>query len=210
MNLSTQPQVTELIRQIKGLCRATDSVLRWTPDSFLLAFPEVTREELAPISERLKQELEQWIEQRFEAAVRPAMQWRAASSTGLDSCGDILLETQRLLERENRPAPDGAKPELNKTGSKREKGTALRLELEITGEDQQKKFFEEKVLTERVAADRFWCQLKPALAEMSPLTVSAPDGSFCEQAVLVRWGEDRVAEVQFVKTPARWVIRSGA
>ena len=208
-NISTQPNVAELIRQLKGLCRATDSVLRWTPDSFLLVFPEVTREELVPVSERLRQELEQWIEEHFEAAVRPALQWRAASSTSLDSRGDILLETQRLLEREKRVAA-GSKTESSKAGSKREKGIALALELEITGEDQNKKFFEEKVVTERIAADRFWCTFKPSLAEMSQVTVSAPDGSFCEQAVLVRWGEDRVAEIQFAKIPARWVIRSGA
>jgi GGDEF domain-containing protein len=208
VNPATQPRVAELIRQIKGLCRATDSVLRWTPDSFLLAFPEVTREELAPISERLRQELEQWIEQHFEPAVRPALRWRGASSTSLDSCGDILLETQRLLERESRLA--SAKPEGNKTPAKREKAIALAVELEITGEDRYKKFFEETVVTERVAADRFWCQLKPELNEMSPLSVAAPDGSFCEQAVLVRRGEDRLAEIQFAKAPDRWVIRSGA
>src|SRR5262249_39069462 len=101
-NASTQPRVAELIRQIRGLCRATDSVLRWTPDSFLLAFPEVTREELSPISERLRQELEQWIEQHYEVGARPTLRWRGATSTSLDSCGDILLETQRLLERESR------------------------------------------------------------------------------------------------------------
>jgi len=46
--------------------------------------------------------------------------------------------------------------------------------------------------------------------ELSPLTVAAPDGAFCEQAALARWIErdgDRLAEIQFTKTPDRWVIR---
>src|ERR1051325_5054725 len=201
-SVATQQKVTELIRQIKGLCRATDSVLRWTPDSFLLVFPEVTREELAPISERLRQELEQWIGQHYDSALRPALRWRGASSTSLDSCGDILLETQRLLDRESRLG--AGKPDPGKPPSKREKGIALAVELEITGEDRNNKFFEEKVVTERVAADRFWCQFQPEMVEMSPVTVAAPDGAFCEQAVLVRWGEggeERLAEIQFTKPP---------
>jgi GGDEF domain-containing protein len=210
-DLGMQPKVTELIRQIKGLCRATDSVLRWTPDSFLLTFPEVTGEELAAISERLRQELDRWIEEHYEEGARPALKWRGASSTSLDSGGDILLETQRLLERESRPAnrtPEGARPL-----AKREKGTALALELEITGEDQNKKFFERKILTERVGADRFWCELDQDLVEMSPLTISAPDGAFCEQAVLTRWiprEDGRLAEIHFNRTPDRWVIRGQA
>ena len=206
-----QPQIAELIRQIKGLCRATDSVLRWTPDAFLLAFPEVTREELTAISERLRQDLERWIGEHYEAGVRPALQWRGASSTSLDSGGDILLETQRLLERESRLS--GSKADAGSSRTRREKGIALALELEITGEDQNKKFFEQKVLTERAAADRFWCELDQALVELSPLTVSAPDGAFCEQAILVRWiqrEEGRIAEIQFTKTPDRWVIRGEA
>jgi hypothetical protein len=43
--------------------------------------------------------------------------------------------------------------------------------------------------------------------------VSAPDGAFCEQAILVRWiqrEEGRIAEIQFTKTPDRWVIRGEA
>jgi len=207
-NVVTQLRVAELIRQIKGLCRATDSVLRWTPDSFLLAFPEVTREELAAISERLRQDMEGWIEMHYEEGARPALQWRGASSTSLDSCGDILLETQRLLERESRLASN--KPEGGRSGMKRDKGISLALDLEVTGEDKNKKFFEQKVVTERVAADRFWCSLEHELVELSPLTVAAPDGAFCEQAALARWIErdgDRLAEIQFTKTPDRWVIR---
>ena len=206
-----EPQVAELIRQIKGLCRATDSVLRWTPDSFLLAFPEVTREELAAISERLRQDLQRWIEEHYEQDVRPAVQWRGGSSTSLDSCGDILLETQRLLERESRLA--SRKPEGGLPLTRRDRGIALAVELELCGEDQNKKFFEQKIVTERVGADRFWCHLDQALVELTPLTVSAPDGSFCEQAVLARWiqrEDDRLAEVQFTKTPDRWVIRGEA
>jgi GGDEF domain-containing protein len=203
-------KVAELVRTIKGLCRATDSVLRWTPDSFLLAFPEVTQVELAAISERLRRDLELWIEQHYEEGARPALQWRGASSTSLDTCGDILLETQRLLENESRLGSrkvDAARP-----GPKRDKGIALKVELELTGEDHNKKFFEQKIVTERVAADRFWCALSQPLMEMAALTISAPDGAFCEQGTLVRWAErdgERLAEIQFNKTPDRWVIRPG-
>ncbi|MBI2819640.1 MAG: GGDEF domain-containing protein [Acidobacteria bacterium] len=210
-NPGMQAKVGELIRQIKSLCRATDSVLRWTPDSFLLAFPEVTREELAAISERLRQDLERWIEEHYEEIGRPALQWRGASSTSLDSCGDILLETQRLLERESRLASRNS--EGTQSLKKRDKGIALALELEICGEDQNKKFFEQTVVTKRVAADRFWCELRQDLVELSPMTVSAPDGAFCEQAVLAQWiqrEDDRLAEIQFTKTPDRWVIRGEA
>jgi hypothetical protein len=207
----TQPRVAELIRQLKGLCRATDSVLRWTPDAFLLAFPEVTREELAAISERLGQDLERWIGEHFESGNRPALQWRGASSTSLDSCGDILLEVQRLMERESRLS--AAKPDGGAARTRRDKGIALALELEICGEDQNKKYFEQKVVTERVGADRFWCALDQPLVELTPLTVSAPDEAFCEQAVLVQWTQregEHIAEIQFTRTPDRWVIRGEA
>jgi len=203
-----QAKVSEQIRQIKGLCRATDSVLRWTPDSFLLAFPEVTRDELAAIRERLRLDFERWIEEHYEAGARPALQWRGASSSTLDSSGDILVETQRLLERESGRA--AFQPEGGSARTRRDKGIALALELEICGEDQNKKFFEQKILTERVGADRFWCGLNQALPEMTSLTVSAPDGAFCEQAVLTQWfqrEDQRVAEIQFTRTPDRWVIR---
>ena len=210
-NPGMQANVAEQIRQIKGLCRATDSVLRWTPDSFLLAFPEVTREELAAISERLRQDLERWIEEHYEEGARPAMQWRGASSTSLDSCGDILVETQQLLERKSRLAD--RELEGGSTRTRRDKGIALALELEISGEDHSKKYFEQKVVTERVGADRFWCGLDQALLELTPLTVSAPDGAFSEQAILARWiqrEDQRVAEIQFTRTPDRWVIRGTA
>lgn len=203
-----QPIVAELIRQIKGLCRATDSVLRWTPDSFLLAFPEVTREELAAISERLRLELEGWMEAHYQPEARPALQWRGASSTSLESGGDILLGTQRLLDRESRLA--SRKPEGGLPLSRREKGIPLALELEICGEDQNKRFFEQKILTERIGPDRFWCVLDQPLAELTQITVSAPDGAFCEQAVLTRWlprQDGRLAEIQFARTPDRWVLR---
>ena len=182
----TRPQVAELIRQIRGLCRATDSVLRWTPDSFLLAFPEVTRDELAPVTERLRQELEQWLEMHYEPADRPVLLLRGASSSSLESCGDILLEAQRLLEREgltSAQTPDAA----GRPGSRRERGIALALELEIRGETQSGKSFQEKVRTERVAGDRFWCVLKCDPLERSPLIVAAPDGAFAAEAMLVRW-----------------------
>jgi len=207
-NADTQRKVTELIRQIKGLCRASDAVLRWAPDSLLLAFPEVTQLGLAALSQRLGQDLNQWIEQHYEEGSRPALELRGASSTSLDSCGDILVETQRLLERESRIGTH--RPETGTPASKHEKGIALKLELKVTGEDQHKKCFEQRIVTERVAADRFWCPLEQALMELSPLTVSATDGSFCEQAVLVRWvyrEDERLAEIQFNNTPDRWVIR---
>jgi hypothetical protein len=207
----TKPEAAEMIRKIKVSCRATDSVLRWTPDSFLLAFPEVTREELSAIIERLGRELGRWIEERYEEAAQPTLEWRGASSTSLHSGGDILIETQRLLERESRMAD--LQSEAGSTLTQRDKGIALALELEVCGENQNNKYFEEKVVTERVGADRFWCILNQPLMELSPLTVSAPDGTFCEQAVLVQWiqrEEARVAEVQFTKTPDRWVIRGNA
>ena len=205
----TRPQVAELIRAIRGFCRATDSVLRWTPDSFLLAFPEVTREELAAISERLRLELEQWLGQRYEEARRPTLHVRGAASNSLESSGDILLEVQRLLERESRNAESGD----SRPGSRREKGIALALELTIQGETLDGRIFEERVVTERAAADRFWCCLKSQPMEFSPLTVTARDGSFTAEAVLTRWSErdgERLAEIRFSVTPARWVIRAAS
>ncbi|HWP84254.1 MAG TPA: diguanylate cyclase [Terriglobia bacterium] len=208
---TTRPSGEELVRQLKCLTRATDSVLRWTADSFLMVFPEVTREELAAIKERLRQDLEQWMEEHLEPSQRPALRWRGATSTSLGSGGDILLETQQLLEREGRLA--SRLPESSHGLAQRDKGIALALELELSGEDRNRKFFERKVVTERVASDRFWCVLEEDIVEMTPLTVTSADGAFCEQAILIQWlpsEEGRLAEMQFPHVPDRWVIRREA
>jgi GGDEF domain-containing protein len=198
-------RVAELIRAIRGLCRATDSVLRWTPESFLLAFPEVTREELAAITDRLRLELDQWLAERFQDGARLGLAVRGASSSSLESSGDILLEIQRLLERESRGSPDAV--------ARRDKGIALTVELEIRGETLNGKSFEERIVTERVSADRLWCYLKNQPMEYSPLIVAARDGSFTAEAVLTRWSErdgERLAEIRFSTPPARWVIKAAS
>jgi hypothetical protein len=175
----------------------------------LLVLPEVTREELAAIGERLRLELEQWLAQRCVAANRPALHVRGASSTSLEASGDVLLAVQRLLERESRTADPAAD---SRAGTRRDKGIALALELEIRGETLDGKSFEERVATERVAADRFWCYLKSQPMEFSPLIIAAPDGSFTAEAALTRWSEregERLAEIRFSTVPPdRWPIRA--
>ena len=203
--------VPELIRHLRGLGRPTDSLLRWSPDSFLLIFPEVTEEEMATVSERMRREVEQWVEERLSGASRPALRWRGFTESSLGSTGDILAETHRLLERQGHQTNRGAAPGGSQT--RREKSIALALDVEIRGVDRRGKPFREKVVTERVAADRIWFPWKQELAEQTPLTVVVPDRNLEESAELARWivrGEERVAEVRFAHTPERWVLRADA
>ena len=201
--------VPELIRALRGLGRPTDSLLRWSPDSFLLVFPEVTQEEMATVSERMRREVEQWVEERLPGASRPALRWRGFTESSLGSTGDILVETQRLLEQQGHQANRGAA--VGGSQARPEKSIALALDVEIRGVDRRGKPFREKVVTERVAADRIWFTWKQEVAEQTPLTVVVADRNLEECAELARWivrGEERVAEVRFAHTPERWVLRA--
>ncbi len=204
--------VPELIRALRGLGRPTDSLLRWSPDSFLLVFPEVTEEEMATVSERLRREMDQWVEERLPGANRPALRWRGFTESSLGSTGDILVETQRLLERQGHQANRSAAPGGSQTRPEKS-SIGLALEVEIRGVDRRGKPFRDKVVTERVAADRIWFLWKQEVAEQTPLTVVVPDRNIEESAELARWivrGEERVAEVRFARTPERWVLRADA
>jgi GGDEF domain-containing protein len=197
----------ELIRLLRSIGRPSDSLLRWSPDSFLLVFPEVTEEEMAPVSERLRREVEQWVEERLPRGGRPALRWRGITELNLGSTGDILAETHRLLEQHSRQADHNE----GVSQARPEKSIALALDVEIHGVDRRGNPFREKVVTERVAADRIWFEWKQDLAEQTPLTVVIADRNLEESAELARWivrGEERVAEVRFAHTPERWVLRA--
>ncbi|MCZ6491926.1 MAG: hypothetical protein O7A06_15530 [Acidobacteria bacterium] len=64
----------ELIGQLKQLCRPLDSLLRWSPDSFLLVLSDISPDELPTIQHRVERELEKWLEHRFEATSRAFLQ----------------------------------------------------------------------------------------------------------------------------------------
>ena len=203
----TRPLTDELVRQIRRLCRPIDSLLRWTPDSFLLVFPEVTQLELPGVSFRIRTQLEKWAESHFDNAA-PALQARGVTSDNLGLSGDILIEVQRLLDNEQ-SAP-ASQPMGTPSVGRREKSVGLTLELRVKGVDQEGQPFQESVLTERVASDRIWFPVKRHLPVHSGLTISFHDGSFLETATVTRLldrGEEQLVEAQFSKTPDNWVIR---
>ena len=204
---ATRPFAEELVRQLRRLCRPIDSVLRWTPDSFLLAFPEVTRQELPGVSFRIRTQLEKWAQAHWDIAP-PEFHVRGVTAENLGLSGDILLEVRRLMANEQ---PDLV-PQRQATDSqsRREKSVCLSLELQVKGVDQAGESFEESVRTERVAADRVWFPLKKHLPAHSDLTITCHDGSFLETATVRRLldrGEERLVEAQFAKTPENWVVR---
>lgn len=209
LGAATRPRVEELVGQIRRLCRPVDSLLRWTPDSFLLVLPEIGREELPPIGDRIQQELAKWCEEHWEAPLRPSIQWRGFTSDKLEASGDILFEIQRQLEMQTFAA--ALSPEALSRTWRREKSVGLAVPLEVEGVDQNGAPFRESIVTERVATDRIWFTLGKTLSEQCSLTVAAPDGSFRESATVVRLierGGQQVIEAQFAKTPERWVLRS--
>ena len=203
----TRPLTEELIRQLRRLSRPIDSLLRWTPDSFLLVFPEVTRKELPGVSFRIRTQLEKWAEAHFDGAP-PTFQARGVTSDNPGLSGDILLETQRLLDNEQ--FGTATQPPTPAGPGRREKSVGLALELRIKGVDAEGHPFLESVLTERVASDRIWFPSKKQMPIHSGLTISFHDGSFLETATVTRLlerGEGQLIEAQFSKTPENWVIR---
>jgi len=102
----------ELIGQLKQLCRSLDSLLRWSPDSFLLVLSDISPDELPTIQHRVERELRKWLENCFEATASPALILRSFSSSGLDSASDILNQVQRLLNDASDPL-QSASDELN-------------------------------------------------------------------------------------------------
>ncbi|MBI4458523.1 MAG: GGDEF domain-containing protein [Acidobacteria bacterium] len=204
----TQALIAELARQARRLCRPIDALVRWSPDSFLLVFPEVSQDELPAISYRIVGKLEQWCQQHFEVP-RPSLQWRYVTSENLGTSGDILAEIHRLFEQDN--FSPSSKSNLLQPNFRREKSVALALILEVRGTDEEGNSFRETVVTERVAADRVWFPLKKRLAEESTLTIILPDGN-SEETVkvsrLVERPDENLVEAQFTKTPENWVVRS--
>jgi len=207
LGAASKPQMGDLIRQMRRLCRPIDTLVRWTPDSFLLAFPEVTAQELPGVTLRIRNEIEGWFKSHVDGAA-PAIRARAVTSQNLGLSGDILLEVNRLLENqtpgslpESVPAPDFGR---------REKSVGLALDLRITGVDREGQPFQEAVVTERVASDRVWFALKKPVPTNSDLKIAFHDGSFLESAKITRLlerGKDQLVEAQFAHPPENWVIR---
>ena len=208
----SRPLVEEFIRQIRQLCRPIDTLVRWTPDSFLLAFPEVTPQELPGVTLRIRSQLEAWFKTHVSGEVFsdppvPMIRARGFTSQNLGLSGDILLEVQRLLGNETAGAPEA--PAGSEFG-RREKSVGLALDLRITGVDQDGKPFQEAVVTERVASDRIWFPLKKHLPVHCNLSICFQDGSFLESAKVTRLlerGKEQLVEAQFANPPANWVIR---
>jgi len=204
---ATRPISEELVRQVRRLCRPIDAVLRWSPDSFLLVFPEVTRQELPGISFRFRTQLERWAQNHLDSEPLE-FQVRGVTSENLGLSGDILAEVRYLLESEQAKA--AAQPETARSWGRREKGVSLALELQVKGVDQEGRSFQESVRTERVASDRVWFPLKKHLPANSDLTITSQDGSFLEAATvthLLDRGEEQLVEAQFAKIPENWVLR---
>jgi GGDEF domain-containing protein len=204
---ATRPLAEELVRQLRRLCRPIDSVLRWTPDSFLLAFPEVTGQELPGVSFRIRAQLEKWAETHFDSNALE-FHLRGITTSNLGLSGDILLEIRRLLVNEQ-PAV-APQPQAADSLGRREKSVSLVMELQVKGVDQAGQSFEESVRTERVASDRVWFPLKKHLPANSDLTIASQDGSFLEAATvthLLDRGDEQLVEAQFAKIPENWVLR---
>ena len=205
----TRPLMEDFIRQIRQLCRPIDTLVRWTPESFLLAFPEVTPQELPGVSLRIRSQLEKWFKTHVNGTAPAAftMRERGVTTQNLGLSGDILLEVQRLLGNDNLVAPEAS---AESEFGRREKSVGLALDLRVTGVDREGKPFQEAVLTERVASDRIWFPLKKHLPDGCSLSIEFQDGSFLESARVTRLlerGKEQLVEAQFANPPANWVIR---
>ena len=203
----TQPVTQALIRRVRELCRPIDSLLRWTPNSFLLVLPEVGEETFTAVHHRFSADLDQWCEENMEAVIRPALEWRAVICDTLSSSEDVLVSVQRSLDTKDRlmPAAQNETPQP----WQQEKTVAIAMKLQIHGTDGSGRAFQEAIVTRRVARDRFWFALNKDLADQSPLTVTAHNGSFQEIATVIRRIKkdgEQLVEAQFDKTPARWVV----
>ena len=207
-NPEFRPFADGLIQQLQRVCRSIDTLLRWSADSFLLVFPEVTKTEFPAIRSRLYQELSQWCEQNRDSFSRADLLWRSFTTDNLAASGDVLLQTQRLLEEQERSAKAAANP--TPLPSRRAKSVGLSLTLQVQGRDQQDNSFQESVVTERVATDRIWFILNKNLAENALLTIASPDGAFQHAATVigkVKRGEDCLVEARFDRPPENWVVR---
>jgi len=209
MDPISRPMMDDFIRQIRQFCRPIDTLVRWTPDSFLLAFPEVTPQELPGVSLRIRSQLEKWFQTHVngKAPLAFTMRERGVTTQNLGLSGDILLEVQRLLGNDNVGTPE-APPESE--FGRREKSVGLALDLRVTGVDREGQPFQEAVVTERVASDRIWFPLKKHLPDHCDLSIEFQDGSFLESAKVTRLlerGKEQLVEAQFANPPANWVIR---
>ncbi|MSO19703.1 MAG: hypothetical protein EXQ56_04455 [Acidobacteria bacterium] len=198
---------SELSRQVKARSRQTDSMLRWTPESFLLVMPEVSAEEMGVITTRLHNELEVWFQERFDANRRPTLQSRGFTTDILGKSSDILRETQALLEEQARlssPKADGKRMQV-----RREKSVGLTLQFDISGMDAGGQEFCDRIITQRVSADCIWFAWNREVELEASLQVSDREGTVSAKAVLAEFATvkgERIAEVRFPKAPDNWVM----
>jgi hypothetical protein len=201
----------ELARQVKASSRQTDSMVRWTPQSYLLVLPEVDAEELPVITTRLHNDLEAWFQERFEAHSRPTLQSRGVTTQALGQAGgqvnDILRETQAMLDEQ--PLRLNPLAQAKRSQARREKSVGLTLPFSIAGIDAKGEQFADRIVTQRVAADCIWFAWSREIETGATLQVTDRDMSICENATLIgfttREGE-RIAELRFTKPPSNWVM----
>lgn len=201
----------ELARQVKAGSRLTDSMLRWTPNSYLLVMPEVNAEELPVITTRLHNDLEAWFQDRFEAHSRPTLQSRGFSAQNLGApngpVNDILRETQNLLDEQPLRSNPQAQPKSLPTH--REKSVGLTLQFSISGTDANGEDFSDRIVTQRVAADCIWFAWSRELAPGATVQVADRDGAISETGTLIGYAtkdDEKIAEVRFPKPPKHWVM----
>ena len=202
---------SELARQVKAGSRQTDSMLRWTPNSFLVVMPEVNGDELPVITTRLHNDLEGWFQERFEAPSRPTLESRAFTTQTLgESRGqvnDILRETQKLLDE--LPLRVSPQVESNRTQTHREKSVGLTLPFSISGTDSSGEPYCDRIVTQRVAADCIWFAWTREVPAGSRVQVTDRDGTMTETGTVVGFAAqdgENIAEVRFPKPPQNWVM----
>ena len=201
----------ELTRQVKATSRQTDSMLRWTPKSFLLVMPEVNAAELAVILTRLHNDLEGWFQERFEAHAKPTLESRGITTQALGQAtgqvNDILRETQNLLDEQMLRA--NPQVQAQRTQVRRQKSVNLTLPFNIAGVDVQGVPFSDRIVTRRVAADCIWFASSRQISEGTSLEITDRDATICESAVVAGFTTEdghTIVEVRFPKPPANWVM----
>ena len=201
----------ELARQVKAGSRQTDSMLRWTPNSYLVVMPEVNADELPVITTRLHNDLEGWFQERFQAHTRPTLESRGFTTQTLGEprgeVNDILRETQQLLDEQ--PLRVSPQVQSKRTQSRREKSVGLTLPFSISGTDANGEPFSDRIVTQRVATDCIWFPWTRDIATGASLKITDRDGTMSETGTLVGFTKndgENIAEVRFPKPPQNWVM----
>lgn len=201
----------ELARQVKAGSRQTDSMLRWTPNSYLVVMPEVNAEELPVITTRLHNDLEGWFQERFEAHTRPTLESRAFTTQTLGEkrgeVNDILRETQQLLDEQ--PLRVNPQVQSSRPQTRREKSVGLTLPFSISGTDANGESFCDRIVTQRVAADCIWFAWTREISAGATVQITDRDGTMSETGTLVAFSRkdgEPIAEVRFPKPPQNWVM----